>query len=104
MPSPLPEPHVLNPEYRMLTLLRDSLVRERSLIADALDKTAADMTGGQVWIGSTAQAFAQEVNVRQRRLKDRMNELIADVSNQLRNTPERVPASVARASVNKNDW
>lgn len=104
MAEPLPEPQVRNPYHWMLTNLRDSLARETPAIADALDKTAADMASGQVWIGSTAKAFALEVGWRQQRLKKLVSELMAIVNAELRSTPERVPASKARALANKNDW
>jgi hypothetical protein len=88
---------VANPRRQKLERLLSAVRAQAGALASALDKSARDMGGGEVWTGATASAFQQEIEGRKQRLHTQAGKLEGIVNDALRSEPEKITASEARA-------
>lgn len=91
------EPMVANPRRARLVALLKEVQAQAGALATALDKGAADMGGGKVWVGTTGSAFQSEIEGRKQRLHAQADKLAGIVSAAIASEPERITASEARA-------
>ncbi|TCO33622.1 hypothetical protein EV652_103624 [Kribbella steppae] len=91
-----------NPQKSELASLRSTLANNREAIAGALDKAAAKMADGRTWTGPTkATNWKSEVDGRKKKLGPWVDTILEQIDEKLKNMPEQVTASQARAIHNE---
>ncbi|MFF7977637.1 hypothetical protein ACFZDK_00690 [Streptomyces sp. NPDC007901] len=91
-----PDPKVPNPRKADLVRLRGDLAKEVDGFRDALKRPTADMGGDKVWVGRNARAWQQELDGRNRRLRDQVDKLLPVIDAAIRNEPDQVSQADAR--------
>ena len=94
--APQQQATATNPYLTDLQNLRRRLTTEVTKLNDSLKTTCSDMGGKKVWVGSTADTWASDVDGRRKRIGILVGKLIPIVDAEIKSTPPKVTPTEAK--------